>query len=414
MSLRKNTSIQLDFSLSSVEQRKEYVEKLIDKLAEKNYTPVESELELFSNYILYGKDEDGTSIVDRKEVQIATKYNTYKKKADQSLEELSEMPGFNESVALNNTPIQYKTKKVKFDREKSKDIKELYPLFEQIDDINNLLQAYENKLEHTEENEKYYERAKQLTAQKVYKMKHLLVELRREQYTIRDFYHPTLQPLPVHAAYRGGEQDDSIPWQEGDFEVAPLGFYYHGLKRFEDPLRADEKDYKFNNEAKIILDFRNPEHLYSIFDMWLELETATIDNPESSLIPLLNTVKFYVEHSPLTDEQRDILYYKIHKIPNSEIANIINKKYNTNHTLNYISTIYKQKICTEIASYVSFHYDEYLARNDQFRWKKCITCGKVKLKDPRNFVRKVRSSDGLANRCKECDKIYRDTKGGKA
>ena len=148
--------------------------------------------------------------------------------------------------------------------------------------------------------------------------------------------------------------------------------------------------------------------------MWLELETATIDNPESSLIPLLNTVKFYVEHSPLTDEQRDILYYKIHKIPNSEIANIINKKYNTNHTLNYISTIYKQKICTEIASYVSFHYDEYLARNDQFRWKKCITCGKVKLKDPRNFVRKVRSSDGLANRCKECDKIYRDTKGGKA
>ena len=194
MSLRKNTSIQLDFSLSSVEQRKEYVEKLIDKLAEKNYTPVDSELELFSNYILYGKDEDGTSIVDRKEVQIATKYNTYKKKADQSLEELSEMPGFNESVALNNTPIQYKTKKVKFDREKSKDIKELYPLFEQIDDINNLLQAYENKLEHTEENEKYYERAKQLTAQKVYKMKHLLVELRREQYTIRDFYHPTLQP----------------------------------------------------------------------------------------------------------------------------------------------------------------------------------------------------------------------------
>ena len=155
MSLRKNTSIQLDFSLSSVEQRKEYVEKLIDKLAEKNYTPVDSELELFSNYILYGKDEDGTSIVDRKEVQIATKYNTYKKKADQSLEELSEMPGFNESVALNNTPIQYKTKKVKFDREKSKDIKELYPLFEQIDDINNLLQAYENKLEHTEENEKY-------------------------------------------------------------------------------------------------------------------------------------------------------------------------------------------------------------------------------------------------------------------
>ena len=95
MSLRKNTSIQLDFSLTSVEQRKDYIDKLLLQLSKKNYTPVDSELELFSNYILYGKDEDGTSIVDRKEVQIATRYNTYKKKADQSLEELTEMPGFN-------------------------------------------------------------------------------------------------------------------------------------------------------------------------------------------------------------------------------------------------------------------------------------------------------------------------------
>ena len=174
-------------------------------------------------------------------------------------------------------------------------------------------------------------------------------------------------------------------------------------------MRADEKDYIYNNSASIILDFRNPEHLYSIFEMWLELETATIDEPESSLLPLLNTVQFYIDHAQLTPEQRDILYYKIHKVPNSEIARLINDKYNINHTLNYISTIYKQKICTEIADYVSFHYDQYLARNDKFRWKKCICCGKLKLKDPRNFVRKARSSDGLANRCKECDKLYRTT-----
>ena len=407
MSLRKNTSIQLDFSLTSVEQRKDYIDKLLLQLSKKNYTPVDSELELFSNYILYGKDEDGTSIVDRKEVQIATRYNTYKKKADQSLEELTEMPGFNESVAVNSHPIQYKTPKVKFEREKSQNIPELTPICEQIDDINNLLQAYDNKLEHTTENETYYARAAKLSTQKVYKMRHLLIELRREQYTIRDFYHPVLQPLPTHTAYRGGEQDDSIPWQEGLYEIAPLGFYQPGLLRFEDPMRADENDYIYNNSASIILDFRNPEHLYSIFEMWLELETATIDEPESSLLPLLNTVQFYIDHAPLTPEQKDILYYKIHKVPNSEIARLINDKYNINHTLNYISTIYKQKICSEIADYVSFHYDQYLARNDKFRWKKCICCGKLKLKDPRNFVRKARSSDGLANRCKECDKLYR-------
>lgn len=408
MSLRKNSSIQLDFSIPSVEGRRDYICKVIEDLTNQGYTPADSELELFSNYILYGKDNDGTSAVDRKEIQINTKYKTYKKKDDQSLDELSEMPGFSESTAINNNPIQYRVKKSKFDREKVKNIPELQPLFEQIDELDNLLRAYDGKLESNEENKQYIEKAKQLSTQSVYRMRHLLVELRREQYTIKDFYHPVLQQLPVHSFYRGGETDSSIPWQEGVYEIAPLGFYYPGMKRFENPKEAEEKDYQFNEGAPFILDFRKPEHIYELFEMYLELETAELDDPESTLTPLLNTLHFYIDHAPLTEEQREILYYKIHRVPNNDIARIINTKYETNHTLNYISTIYKQRICSIIADYVVYHYGEYCSRYDPFRWKKCITCGKIKLKDPRNFVRKTRSSDGLANRCKECDKTYRD------
>ena len=32
---------------------------------------------------------------------------------------------------------------------------------------------------------------------------------------------------------------------------------------------------------------------------------------------------------------------------------------------------------------------------------------KIKLKDTREFMRKSRSSDGLSNRCKDCDKKNR-------
>jgi hypothetical protein len=36
-----------------------------------------TELETISNYILYGKDEDGTSAVDRKEIFIKAKHSSY-------------------------------------------------------------------------------------------------------------------------------------------------------------------------------------------------------------------------------------------------------------------------------------------------------------------------------------------------
>lgn len=414
MNLRKNLSIHLDFSIPSVEGRRDYICKVIEDLNKQGYSPVNSELELFSNYILYGKDDDGTSAVDRKEIQIDTKYKTYNKKEEQSLEELCEMPGFSESTAINNNPIQYRVKKQKFDREKMKDVEELQPLFEQIDELDLLLRAYDGKLEDNDENKKYIDKAKRLCGQAIYKMRHLLIELRREQYTIKDFYYPVLQRLPSHGGYRGGEIDSFIPWQEGTYEIAPLGFYHKGVERFENPAGAKEEDYQYNKDASFILDFRNQEHLYELFEMYLELETAALDDPESSIIPLLDTLRFYIDHSSLSEEQKEILYYKMYRVPNVEIARIINDKYETNHSLNYISTIYKQIICPAVADYVRYHYREYECRNDRFSWKRCNCCGKLKLKDIRNFVRKARSCDGLANRCKECDKFYRgSTKGGK-
>lgn len=61
----------LDFSIYSSKDRLEAI-KTID-LKSLNKT----ELETVTNYILYGKDEDGTSIVDRKEIYIKTKFSTY-------------------------------------------------------------------------------------------------------------------------------------------------------------------------------------------------------------------------------------------------------------------------------------------------------------------------------------------------
>ena len=43
-------------------------------------------------------------------------------------------------------------------------------------------------------------------------------------------------------------------------------------------------------------------------------------------------------------------------------------------------------------------------------FKKCICCGEVLLRDPKNFVRKSRAKDGFVNKCKRCDKRDREIK----
>lgn len=65
---------ELDFSVATAQERMEYLKKNVDfsKLTKKD-------IEMCTDYVLYGKDpeKDNTSVVDRKEVQIKTKYSSY-------------------------------------------------------------------------------------------------------------------------------------------------------------------------------------------------------------------------------------------------------------------------------------------------------------------------------------------------
>lgn len=52
----------LDFSIYSAEDRMNFIKKIPLE------TLTKTELETVTNYVLYGKDSDGTSSVDRKEI----------------------------------------------------------------------------------------------------------------------------------------------------------------------------------------------------------------------------------------------------------------------------------------------------------------------------------------------------------
>mgnify|MGYP006874727786 CR=1 FL=1 len=70
----------LDFSVYSDADRTTYIK---NKISDLGRNPTTKELDLWSNYILYGKDAStGRSVVDDGLVEIPTKYGSYKKKKD--------------------------------------------------------------------------------------------------------------------------------------------------------------------------------------------------------------------------------------------------------------------------------------------------------------------------------------------
>ena len=102
----------------------------------------------------------------------------------------------------------------------------------------------------------------------------MLIELRRQQFTLKDIFKPTRQMSTAanRMIYFKREAEDEINWNEPDsnFGCAPMGFYHKGDARFEDPLSlADEKD-DWGHNLKVIIDFRKTTLiiLYCSIENW--------------------------------------------------------------------------------------------------------------------------------------------------
>lgn len=107
--------LNLDFTLQTSAERKKFVDEYI-KNNNIQFTP--QEIETMSNYILWGKEEDGKNVVQKKLVEIDTKHTTWSnRRSVESLETLMDNPSFDEnSLQKVGTFIPTKTKKPTFDR----------------------------------------------------------------------------------------------------------------------------------------------------------------------------------------------------------------------------------------------------------------------------------------------------------
>lgn len=443
--MAKANRLKLDFSLQTDVERQAFLTQYLEHPMFKERPPTSDELETMADYLLWGKNEEGLN-GKQQGLDLKTKHGTWDDSPVDSLEELMESPTFNEASLQPLGSVRYTQKKEVFSREEALEQAPDYlkpqflNLFREIDKLDYQIEWYE--LEHgrrtkdirseltkqfsEEELHKLQEATTHWNQYKYLKQRHWLVEMRREQYTLRDSFRQSLLPCQTE-----DYQEPVFVDFEAGVDVLPLGLMGEGILEkvvfrpwcllnpqntpedlLEDISNLYWKKQNFKpGKMQCYFDFRELEHVYQLLNWQLELEntqTARTDIfIETNSSKLLETLQFYVEQADLTDIQREILDMKLHKKRNTDIAWDINHKYGKTYTSNYISTIFRQRIIPKINEAAQYH--EKVISNIFFEeeFKECSSCGEIKLRDADNFTRKSRSNDGFSSRCKKCEKKAR-------
>ena len=215
---------------------------------------------------------------------------------------------------------------------------------------------------------------KKVTGKDAYIVKRTLIEMRKDQYLIKGVYKP---PIIFNKLTRNVGHFHELPWEEW---IEGDKVRYSGLS-FLDPKVV----------SAILCNFRklkesSKEHLQS--DAWYLVKDFEV---------LMNKV---LDRYPL---YRRIVEYKMDYCTNTEIQELLEREFGFTHSLEYISSLWRNKIPKLIASLATDEYVTWYYSNvEQGEWKTCSRCGQVKLAHSRFFSINKTSKDGWYSICKEC------------
>lgn len=440
--------LRLDFSLTYRDERSAFLDIYLREPQFEQKPPTEDELEMMGNYLLWGKDRTtGLNAKQDGTVQLVSKHGDWDTDSKlESLDALMEQPTFNEGSLMDLTHPPIRIKREVFSRDEAlkkcpesmvKNFRELFRLIDETElKINYYEQLHNRRLSPprdqllrkftNEEQREFQEVVTHWNQYKYLKKRHELVELRRQQYTLRDSY----APVVISSGYKPIEPEIvEADWDAG-IEVLPLGIWGKNEAArllFQDfdqlvPQNFSEQQLKLiysiywqkknyvKNNTDQYFDFCDLEHVYNLFAMFFEMAMTKEEEDELYDINrggLMRALQYYIRMADLSDVQRDILNMKLKKMKNVDIAFEVNKKYKKSYTANYISTIFRQRIIVKINEAAAYH--QTIVENLCFpeEWKTCTCCGRTLLRDSVNFTKKTRSKDGFTTRCKKCEKAAR-------
>lgn len=412
----------LDFNLERDTERTEFIKNTLDKLEK---TPSSAELEQMATYILYGKDENGLSSIHRGETYNNNKrYNSYKTSDDKviSYDKLMESPGNDEQTFKDAyTRDIYKKQKPIISRPKynkktgelidigDADIPGMVELWERLDHLDKWVQMLSGKIP-PEEGYLMFE-----DDYRLYRIKHNLIDMRRQQYYLKDAYKPE-----IHFQKLDHPKTQFYDWDgQAAYWITFDQWKYRVEHSYTHTISCDIKDYETRETANGLevkwvvcehnFDWTNYLHVRALINQYATLKEALYDKLDTYGRTLIWDLERYIEMAQLSPLRRAVLQGRLDQKPCEQICAELERDFGVTYSTYYLSSLISNEIPKTIAT-TALKW-QLLIETPKDQLKVCNKCGRALPRHPLFYTKNNGRKDGLQSSCRECERQRRINRG---
>ena len=339
----------LDYTLESPEERKQLVEKILEECP----NPTPQYLETLADYLVLCMEKQ-----EKKERKLLTENRMATvNKRETSFEGLvSQLENGEDGIygMISNDKNQIFQPKVMITK---KDVEEIPGLAQ----LREAIKMWEQKL-------------KTASGRDAFIIKTAIIELRKDQYILKDAYRKPIIPKNITRSKH----------------FIPL-----------------ESDFSFDDEGYVVpegVSLCDPKVVSAILCNYSLMKQESWGEFEKDLWYLMQEFDEVADAAlkdyPLYDR---ICEYKVDGLQNIDIQEKLQMEFGIKHSVEYISSLWRNKIPKLIASEAEDRLLNWYFLNEmKGKYKKCSRCGEIKLAHNKYFSKNKTSKDGFYSICKDC------------
>lgn len=206
-------------------------------------------------------------------------------------------------------------------------------------------------------------------------LKQQVIQLRQDQYVLKNSYKQPINCLNGIKNFYSLNFDDNITIKDGKIE------------------------------DKSLISFMNPKHISALLCNYSRLKESCYGKFYTDGYFLMEALDKIVDQTFEKDFPLyySLLIYKIDGKTNLQIQSLLQQEHNVHYSIQYISSLWRNKIPKMIAETATKNYLLwYYTNKEKGEWKRCSRCGQVKLAHNIFYSKNTSSKDGFYSICKDC------------